>query len=105
MHVDLMQCVWRSEMKWRQSDGGHKCSACCQHLNIIGPVRVRSHPSAHAQTEYMITDQAFFFFLQELKPPRLSSDSLLTILTASLDVIAATYECTPPHINLSMSSS
>lgn len=48
---------------------------------------------------------SFFFFLQELKPPRLSSDSLLTILTASLDVIAATYECTPPHINLSMSSS
>lgn len=62
MHVDLMQCVRRSEMKWRQSDGGHKHSACCQHLNIIGPVRVRSHPSAHAQTEYMITNQAFFSF-------------------------------------------
>lgn len=49
----------------------------------------------------MITDQA----LQELKPPRLSSDSLLTILTVDLDVIEATCECTPPHNNLSMSFS
>lgn len=71
---------------------------------------MRSHPSAHThdtQIEYMITgkkkpaNQA----LQELKPPCLSSDSLLTILTVDLDVNVATYKCTPPHINLSMSFS
>ncbi len=48
-----------------------------------------------------ITDQA----LQDLKSPRLSCESLLTILTVDLDVIVASYECAPPRINLSMSFS
>lgn len=114
MRIDFMQRVWRSEMKWRQSDGGHECSACCQHLNIIGPVRALPPICPHTHDTQIYdnckkkknkwnenTNQAF----QELKPPRLSSDSLLTILTVDLDVIEATYKCTPAHINLSVSFS
>lgn len=62
---------------------------------------VRSHPSTHTQIEYMITVKSLIKNLSLL----VSSDSPLTVLTVYLDVIAATYKCSPPHINLSMSLS